>query len=604
MRVPAIVITVLFLAGLPAVSQAPADDIPYEIKFDPEKDVTLLDRYDGKDALFIKVKFTVEVKGNAKDYRNYKIHIFEDGKEVAVVDLPAPKPSKGLSVILAVDTSAKIEENWQQVLKAADVFFKAMPKEAECGLILFNDQIRQTIELSLDRGPVVSAIQTVKPAGGNACLNATLKAIDMLENVPANKAKAVVLISNGLDQYSPKDAKKKIIAAAAKNQVLVHTIGIGEATRPQNVNIVLVLDKSGSMDAPADDVDPTPKIKGLHKAATAFIERIPPATKTTLIPFSSAVDVAKPFRTGEADDKADLIGEIKMLKSEGETALFDAVFSALATLEAENAPGKRAVLAMTDGIDNISRRRAAEVIERAKDAGIPLFMLGFGRDDKDHQELDAKTMTMMAEQTGGKYFHAANQKALLDYFEHLAIKINEQGIDADTLREIAYRTSGTYNHARDVKSLPLILKEVHQVLTNREEERIFKAGRQVRDAVSRKITLKLVRTLTKVTVPNAAALHLTPGKSVIEVEGEKMLVTAVDLASNVLTVVRDYDAAVQNVTHVGAGKVSTTSQDVSNQSASIDVKGVVVAQMDHVVYLALLGALGVLILLPAFFRKA
>ena len=39
---------------------------------------------------------------------------------------------------------------------------------------------------------------------------------------------------------------------------------------------------------------------------------------------------------------------------------------------------------------------------------------------------------------------------------------------------------------------------VNQTLQNREEERIFKAGRQIRDAVPRKVTLKLVRTITKI----------------------------------------------------------------------------------------------------------
>ena len=113
------------------------------------------------------------------------------------------------------------------------------------------------------------AIHDVKPSGGNACLDAALKAIDMLKGVPANKAKAVVLISNGLDQYSSKDAKKKILAAAAGSHVVVHTIGIGEATRPQIVNIVLVLDHSGSMESPADDDDDTQKIDGLHRARPA-----------------------------------------------------------------------------------------------------------------------------------------------------------------------------------------------------------------------------------------------------------------------------------------------------------------------------------------------
>ena len=94
----------------------------------------------------------------------------------------------------------------------------------------------------------------------------TARAIDMLKDVPTGKGRAVVLISNGLDQYS-KAQKEDIIAAARKNDVIVHTIGIGEATKPQNVNTVLVLDHSGSMEAPADDDDPTPKIQGLHMAA-------------------------------------------------------------------------------------------------------------------------------------------------------------------------------------------------------------------------------------------------------------------------------------------------------------------------------------------------
>ena len=83
---------------------------------------------------------------------------------------------------------------------------------------------------------------------------------------------------------------------------------------------------------------------------------------------------------------------------------------------------------------------------------------------------------MMAEQTGGQYFHARNQKALLDFFKHLSFKINEQGIDDETLRDDRQPTrTGTYNHAKDIKSLPLILKEINQELQNKNEETIFKS---------------------------------------------------------------------------------------------------------------------------------
>ena len=102
-RVLAVIVSSLFLAGLPVLSQED-DDIPYTIEL---KDFSVVDRHEGIDALFIKVKFVVGVKGNARDHKNYKIHIFEDDKRIAIVDLPAPKPTGGLSVILAVDTSAR-----------------------------------------------------------------------------------------------------------------------------------------------------------------------------------------------------------------------------------------------------------------------------------------------------------------------------------------------------------------------------------------------------------------------------------------------------------------------------------------------------------------
>src|SRR5205823_178542 len=99
-------------------------------------------------------------------------------------------------------------------------------------------------------------------------------------------------------------------------------------------------------------------------AAGQFVALIRPGARTTLLPFSSSVSTPGNF----TNDKADLQKRIERLKPEGETALFDAVFAAVATLEAGNPPGKRAVVALTDGIDNSSRRRVDEAISRARES--------------------------------------------------------------------------------------------------------------------------------------------------------------------------------------------------------------------------------------------
>src|SRR5205807_3906211 len=126
--------------------------------------------------------------------------------------------------------------------------------------------------------------------------------------------------------------------------------------------------------------------------------------------------------------------------AQGETALFDAIYEGIATLEADGHAGKRAVVALTDGIDNKSRRRKDEVIARAKEAGVPLFLLGFGRKN----ELDIKGMTEMAEATKGKFYHAENQEQLIRHFEDLYNRIHDDGVDEESLRALALATGGKY----------------------------------------------------------------------------------------------------------------------------------------------------------------
>ena len=68
-----------------------------------------------------------------------------------------------------------------------------------------------------------------------------------------------------------------------------------------------------------------------------------------------------------------------------------------------------------------------KVIERAKEADIPLYMLGLGR----RQEINEKVMIRMAEETKGKYYHAGSEAALIKLFEQLSIDLHDDGIAED-----------------------------------------------------------------------------------------------------------------------------------------------------------------------------
>src|SRR5262249_37802106 len=149
--------------------------------------------------------------------------------------------------------------------------------------------------------------------------------------------------------------------------------------KQDKVTTVLALDVSGSMLAPADDVDKTSKIDALKKAALNFLNFIretdPPIIRTTVLKFGDEPAAPAMF----TNNKPNLKNLINNLKAGGETSLFDATYEAIAALEAERPRGKKAVVAMTDGVDNKSRRRVEEIIDRAKEAKVPLYLIGFGR---------------------------------------------------------------------------------------------------------------------------------------------------------------------------------------------------------------------------------
>ena len=210
-------------------------------------------------------------------------------------------------------------------------------------------------------------------------------------------------------------------------------------------------------------------------------------------------------------------------------------------LEADRPRGKRAVIAMTDGIDNTSRRGFDELLQHAKEANIPLYMLGFGRDG----EIDEGKMRQMAQETGGKYYHAKSKDDLVEIFENLSIQLHDDGIDEVALKSLAKETGGQYYPAKNVAELKLILEQVTKNIQRESYEIVFESLVQRTDGTQRNVTLKLVR------------------------QGES-----------------------------GADEV----MDV--RKGSYQMRGLVVAEMNHFVYLAFLLAIGGLIALPALLRRS
>jgi VWFA-related protein len=469
MRYPLFVsAALLLLAVLPAGADNAGDSHLYQIDLENRggNNVRLIPR-DGK--LLVQLQFRIKRLSDNQLVNNVpkeEIVLREDGKPVAELEIHQPAGSEPLAAVLAMDISGSMANGGKmaQAQRAAGIFLDKLPDKSDVGLILFDHVMRLKEPLSnrpeqaaAHRAKLRGQINAAKPLGGTAYLDAAVEAVQMLQS--AGGRKAVLVMTDGVDLNS-QISLKDVIRQAQAAQVPVYTIGVGEPGRNEPVTTVLVLDHSGSMLAPAADNDSKPKIKALHDAAARFADMMRPNARTALLPFSDRAERATPFTS----DKSLIKKTMRELTASGETALFDAICDALDTLQTDGEDirklgqlmGKRAIVVLTDGIDNKSRRRVEDVIQLAKESKVPLYLLGLGRAG----ELDEATMQGMAKESGGQYYAARNQQRLFEIFENLSIELHDDGIDEASLKELADKTGGKYYLARNVEDLQLRFQEV------------------------------------------------------------------------------------------------------------------------------------------------
>ena len=115
-------------------------------------------------------------------------------------------------------------------------------------------------------------------------------------------------------------------------------------------SVVLVVDTSGSMVKDEDRMTP------LKRAVATFLESMPAGSEVGVVAFGMEVRLISPLTT----DLNRVKGAVDRLEPGGGTRFYDAVGEAIALLS--ESPGRRAILALTDGEDNLSREDSLETV--------------------------------------------------------------------------------------------------------------------------------------------------------------------------------------------------------------------------------------------------
>lgn len=183
--------------------------------------------------------------------------------------------------------------------------------------------------------------------------------------------------------------------------------------------VVICIDTSGSMRA--RDLAPT-RARAARTAARAFIDAVPRGTRIGIVTFSTGANlISSP--TSDLDAVNEALERIP--PPDGATAIGDALQLAAQQMPAK---GRRIIVLLTDGVNN----RGSDPVVTSQTIGargVTIETVGVGSSGSgeiipgtsEPAELDAQSLTAIAENGHGRYVEAGDAASLRDAFRTLAL---------------------------------------------------------------------------------------------------------------------------------------------------------------------------------------
>ncbi|MCM1293264.1 MAG: VWA domain-containing protein [Bacteroides sp.] len=200
-------------------------------------------------------------------------------------------------------------------------------------------------------------------------------------------------------------------------------------SKTNGTDIVIALDISSSM--LAGDFDPN-RLEAAKKVAGQFITARE-NDNIGLVVFAAESFTAVPM-TADHSQLINYLNEVEVGLLEDNTAIGDGLATAINRIRDGKAKSKSIIL-LTDGSHNAGQLTPADAAEIAKLNDIKIYTIGVGRNGTAPYPqvdqfgrvyniqlpvvIDEKTLTSIADQTGGKYFRAENERVLSDVFDEI-----------------------------------------------------------------------------------------------------------------------------------------------------------------------------------------
>lgn len=227
----------------------------------------------------------------------------------------------------------------------------------------------------------------------------------------------------------------KLLFYLILGSLMLMLIGLADPHIPlkqakEGVNVVLVIDDSGSMQA--TDYKPN-RLEAAKESAAILVSSLQANDHVGIVIFENGATTASyltPFK-----DRA--LEKLKGISPrEGKTAIGDGL--GLAIDMATSIPNKKkVVILLSDGVNNAGVISPEEAIQFAKANKIQVYAIGMGSEgnvvlgydwfgNPQYAELDESTLKAIAEQTGGAYFKSVDEKTLDDIYKSISDDIKRE----------------------------------------------------------------------------------------------------------------------------------------------------------------------------------
>lgn len=278
--------------------------------------------------------------------------------------------------------------------------------------------------------PAATAVQAaVSAPGGRVLDDATVERLIRLQEQDEITVRSVLVPA------AVEDRRGRIIRGLGPNDFVLYENRVPQRIQSfwiegdEPVSIAFLLDVSGSMRVSG-------KLEAAKEAIRYFVTSLRPHDRFALVCFA---DDQVSWVTEFTSDRARFLERLAVQEGYGQTALHDAVASTPRLVD-QRAQGRKAILLITDGVDNASRLTAEQAIVAARKVEVPIYTVGITSISAElrkkgqvgqHEQL----MRRFSEETGGALFVVHDPDELKESVARVNQELRYQYL-------IAYQPSG------------------------------------------------------------------------------------------------------------------------------------------------------------------